>query len=227
MAARQPQLCCQEGNAVPSTLNPVATLVQSRLDTGWCATEASGWGGQGTGWPGHRAKASAKISWEREWAVHGMQNKICSIPSVSTLFQRMTYWTFPGIAVPSLSTVSWKYTQEKWLPSSRDLQKVWTGSRLQSVAEVVMLLHQLIWEQRLQGPWRKSCFFSPSSSSHQMATMGREGVIFFFADCLSSLVCLSLLAVSSSKQIGKPAVLHMTGLPARPTVYLGCFIGNH
>lgn len=140
----------------------MSALVQRRLDPGWCAPEASGWGGWGTGWPGHRAKASAKTSWEKEWALHGMQNKICSIPSVSTLFQKMTYWTFPGIAVPSLSTVSWKYTQEKWLPSSRDLQKVWTGSRLQSVAEVVMLLHQLIWEQRMQGPWTKAAFSPPS-----------------------------------------------------------------
>lgn len=157
---------------------PVATAVQSRLDTGWCASEASGWGGWGSGEPGHRAKASAKALQERERAVHGTQNKICSIPSVSTLFQKMTYWTFPGIAVPSLSTVSWKYTQEKWLPSSRDLQKAWTGSRLQSVAEVVMLLHQLIQEQRMQGAWRKGCLFS--LFSHQMVTIGREAAISFF-----------------------------------------------
>lgn len=163
-STRQPRHCCQKGNTVPSTLNPVATSVQSRLDPGWCASEASGWAGQGSGGPGHRAKASAKTSQEREWAVHGAQNKICSIPSVSTLFQKMTYWTFPGIAVPRLSTVSWKYTQEKWLPSSRDPQKAWTGSRLQSVAEVVMLLHQLVQEQRMQGAWRKGCLFSPFSS---------------------------------------------------------------
>lgn len=51
------------------------------------------WVGRPRQWgrSGHRAKASAKISRERERAAHGTQNKICSIPSVSTLFQKMTY----------------------------------------------------------------------------------------------------------------------------------------
>jgi len=56
---------------------------------------------------------------------------------------------------------------------------------------------------------------------------GREGVIFLFADRLSSLVCFSSVAASSSQQIGKPAVLHATGLSARRTTDLGYSMDNH
>lgn len=134
--------------------------------------------------------------------------------------------------MPSLSTVSWKYTQEKWLPSSRDLQKAWTGSQLQSDTAVMMLSQQLFREQGTQGAGAEGLPFLPLLLllSRQMGTTGREGVVccgFFFADRLGSLVYLSLLAVSSSKQIGKPAVLYATGLSARHTTYLGYSIGDH
>lgn len=82
--------------------------------------------------------------------------------------------------MPSLSTVSWKYTQEEWLPSSRDLQKSWTGSRLQSDTKVVMLLQQLFQQQGIQGAggWG-GLHFLPLLLllSYQMGTMGREGVM--------------------------------------------------
>lgn len=44
-----------------------------------------------------------------------------------------------------------------------------------------MLLHQLIWEQRMQGPGGKAAFSLPLLHllSHQMVTMGREAVISF------------------------------------------------
>lgn len=80
--------------------------------------------------------------------------------------------------MPSLSTVSWKYTQEKWLPSSRDLQKAWTGSRLQSDAQTVMLSQQLFWEPGMQGAGAEGMRFFPFLLllSHQM---GWEGVIYY------------------------------------------------
>lgn len=123
--------------------------------------------------------------------------------------------------MPSLSTVSWKYTQEKWLPSSRDLQKAWTGSRLQSDAEMDDAVAAALSGSRAVGG-RGRGYFLPFLILllHQMGTTGREGLIFLCVDRLSSLVCLSLLAVSRSEQIRKPAALQVMGLSAGHTPYL-------
>lgn len=48
----------------------------------------------------------------------------------------------------------------------------------------------------------------------------------FFVNQLTEELC-SVLILTSSKQIGKPAVLHATELPAQHTTYLGCSTGNH
>lgn len=67
--------------------------------------------------------------------------------------------------MPSLSTVSWKYTQEKWLPSSRDLQKAWTGSRLQSDAKMDDAVAAALSGWGAVGGQGRGCVFSPFSSS--------------------------------------------------------------
>lgn len=69
------------------------TWVQNGLGgAGGVGEERGGCQGDGKGGPpGHSVKANAELSQERERAALGAQNKICSIPSVSTLFQKMTY----------------------------------------------------------------------------------------------------------------------------------------
>lgn len=130
--------------------------------------------------------------------------------------------------MPSLSTVSWKYTQEKWLPSSRDLQKAWTGLKRQSDAEMDDAIAAALSGAGAAGGQGGGLRFLPLLLllSHQMGTTGREGVIFFSVCGLTQLAGMLILAVSSSKQIGKPAVLHVSGLSARHTTYLGYAIGN-
>lgn len=79
--------------------------------------------------------------------------------------------------MPSLSTVSWKYTQEKWPPSSRDLQKAWTGSRAAVRCwDGWMVPARLLAQERRPRVLRPpSLLFSFSEKPFTSPTNNREG----------------------------------------------------
>lgn len=200
------------------------------------------WGGGGdakvVGGPGHGVKANAKPSRERERAVCGAENKICSIPSVRH--------SLPEDDLLNISRNSCAKPVNCFLEiHSRKMASFQEGS-VESLDWIKAAVSRgggdavpaAFLGAGDAGGWGRGGggpAFSPPSHP-PFASDGSDGegrgdfiFFFFFFFRLSQLtgMLISLLAVSSSKQIGKPAELHATGLSAWHPTHLRYSVGNH